>query len=131
MLVKFLIHILNILSHTWKINCDPFNFSWRRYWVLIRATVTPNLDKKIVVNSAAQVPWIEVEEDWLTDLLWCEGLVTTQLLLSNLSWTPDFTVKIHLQLACGGILLFMRFDRRKWQHKLLLKISLHNIFYIF
>jgi hypothetical protein len=68
----------------------------------------------------------------LTDLFWCEGLVTTQqLLLSNLSWTHDFVVKIHLQLACGSILLFIRFDRWKWQDKLLLKISLHNIFFYF
>jgi hypothetical protein len=68
----------------------------------------------------------------LTDLFWCEGLVTTQqLLLSNLSWTHDFIVKIHLQLACGSILLFIRFDRWKWQDKLLLKISLHNIFFYF
>jgi hypothetical protein len=68
----------------------------------------------------------------LTDLFWCEGLVTTQqLLLSNLSWTHDFVVKIHLQLACGSIFLFIRFDRWKWQDKLLLKISLHNIFFYF
>jgi hypothetical protein len=67
----------------------------------------------------------------LTDLFWCEGLGTSQLLLSNLSWTHDFIVKIHLQLACGSILLFIRFDRWKWQDKLLLKISLHNIFFYF